>query len=245
MGELAGKVALVTGGARGLGSAIVEVFLREGAQVMISDVLQDAGDELSHRLGSATRFLKHDVTQESEWQHVIEQTRTHFGALDILVNNAGVVGVYPFENTTPDIWNRLRSIMETGPYLGMRTIIPGMIKSGGGSIVNIASTNALRGMAQSAAYTAAKHGVLGLTRSLALEYATSGVRINAVCPGAMRTPMLKESFGAQMESFSQYVPCGRLADPREVAEVVSFLASPRASFCFGAAFVADGGMTVD
>ena len=245
MGELAGKVALVTGGARGLGGAIVEVFLREGAKVMITDVLQDAGSELASRLGSSVRFLKHDVTNESDWHHVIEQTRAQFGAFDILINNAGVVGVYPFQDTTPEIWNRLRSIMETGPYLGMRAAIPGMLKSGGGSIVNIASTNALRGMAQSAAYTAAKHGVLGLTRSLALEYATSGVRINAVCPGAMRTPMLKESFGTQMESFSQFVPCGRLAEPREVAEVVSFLASQRASFCFGAAFVADGGMTVD
>jgi 3alpha(or 20beta)-hydroxysteroid dehydrogenase len=243
-GELRNKVALVTGGARGLGAAIAEVFCREGAQVVITDVLAEEGEQLARRLGDSVRFIEHDVSVESEWTRALDYSRSEFGRLDILVNNAGVTGVYPLETTTPELWQRLLSIMETGPFLGMRCAIPAMLETGGGCIVNIASTNAIRGMARTAAYTAAKHGLLGLTRALALEYAAKGIRINAVCPGAMKTPMLKESFGDQMEDFAAHVPLGRLAEPREVAEVVAFVASERASFCVGATFVADGGMTV-
>jgi len=244
MTELAGKVALVTGAARGLGAAIVEVFRREGAKVLFTDRLADAGRELADRLGGDVRFATHDVTDPDQWSDVLGQTIAAFGSIDILVNNAGVQGIYPFEDTDADVWNRLLSIMQTGPFLGMRAVIPRMLEQGGGAIVNIASTNALRGMAQSAAYTSAKHGVLGLTRATAMEYAARGIRINAVCPGAMRTPMLEESLGDGIDEFSGFVPMNRFADPREVAEVVSFMASDRASFCTGAAFVADGGMTV-
>jgi 3alpha(or 20beta)-hydroxysteroid dehydrogenase len=244
MGELNGKVALITGAARGLGAAIGEVFCREGAKVILTDVLADEGRRLAHRLGDTARFIHQDVTNESHWVRTVDYARTEFGGLDILVNNAGVAGLYPFESTTPELWQKLVSIMETGPFLGMRCAIPIMLEAGGGSIVNIASTNAIRGMAKTAAYTAAKHGLLGLSRALALEYAPAGIRINAVCPGAMRTPMLQESFGDQVDAFAAHVPLGRLAEPREVAEVVAFVASERASFCVGATFVADGGMTV-
>jgi 3alpha(or 20beta)-hydroxysteroid dehydrogenase len=244
MGELDGKVALITGAARGLGAAIVEVFRREGATVVLTDVLIDEGARLAKQLGDPVRFIEHDVTNESHWTRAVEYTRSQFGALDILVNNAGVAGVYPFESTDTQLWQKMLSIMQTGPFLGMRSVIPTMLVAGGGSIVNIASTNAIRGMATTAAYTAAKHGVLGLTRALALEYAAKGIRINAVCPGAMETPMLKESFGDQMHAFAAHVPLGRLAAPREVAEVVAFIASQRASYCVGAAVVVDGGMTV-
>jgi 3alpha(or 20beta)-hydroxysteroid dehydrogenase len=244
MGELDGKVALVTGSARGLGAAIGEVFCREGATVVLTDVLTDEGNGLARRLGASVRFIEHDVTNESHWTRAVEYARSEFGALNVLVNNAGVAGVYPFESTSNELWQKLVSIMQTGPYLGMRCAIPAMLEAGGGSIVNVASTNAIRGMAMTAAYTAAKHGVLGLSRALALEYAAKGIRINTVCPGAMETPMLKASFGDQMEAFANHVPLGRLAAPREVAEVVAFMASDRASYCVGATVVADGGMTV-
>jgi 3alpha(or 20beta)-hydroxysteroid dehydrogenase len=243
MGELNGKVALITGAARGLGAAIAEVFVREGASVIGTDLLIEEGENLITRLGRAARFIAHDVTREEHWSRVIDFARSEFGRLDILVNNAGLSGIYPFEETTPEVWHKLVSVMQTAPYLGMRAVLPHMSRAGGGSIVNIASTNSLQGMARSAAYTAAKHGVLGLTRALALEYAATGIRINAVCPGAMKTPMLRLAFGEQMESFASHVPAGRLSDPHEVAEVVSFLASPRASYCIGVAFVVDGGMT--
>ncbi len=244
MGELNGKVALITGAARGLGAAIAEVFVREGAKVICTDLLIEEGEHHVMRLGPAARFIAHDVTREEHWSRAIDFARAQFGGLDVLVNNAGLPGIYPFEETKPEVWHKLVSVMQTAPYLGMRAVLPHMCRAGGGSIVNIASTNSLQGMAQSAAYTAAKHGVLGLTRALALEYAATGIRINAVCPGAMKTPMLRITFGEQMESFASHVPAGRLSDPHEVAEVVSFLASPRASYCIGAAFVVDGGMTV-
>jgi 3alpha(or 20beta)-hydroxysteroid dehydrogenase len=244
VGELSGKIALVTGAARGLGAAIVEVFHREGAKVVVTDRLAREGAELAQRLGQDTAFVEHDVTDESHWKRAVDFAIERFGRLDIVVNNAGLVGLYPFDQTPPEIWHKLVAVMQTGPYLGMRAAIPRMLAADGGVIVNIASTNAILGMAQSAAYTAAKHGVLGLTRSLALEYAGAGIRINAVCPGSMRTPMLQECFGAEMETFSSHVPLGRLADPHEVAELVSFVASPRASYCVGATFVADGGMSV-
>lgn len=244
MGELEGRIALITGAARGLGAAIGEVFCREGAKVVLTDVLAEDGKQLARKLGDSVRFMEHDVTNESQWTRAVEYARSEFGGLSILVNNAGVAGVYPFEKTSPALWQKLLSIMETGPYLGMRSAIPVMLEAGGGSIVNIASTNALRGMAMTAAYTAAKHGVLGLSRALALEYAAKGIRINAVCPGAMQTPMLQESFGDQMDAFASHIPLGRLAAPREVAELVAFVASERASYCVGATFVADGGLTV-
>jgi 3alpha(or 20beta)-hydroxysteroid dehydrogenase len=243
MGELNGKVALITGAARGLGAAIADVFLREGAKVVTTDLLVEEGREQAARLGPTARFIEHDVTDESHWSRVVDFARTEFGAVDILVNNAGLPGIYPFDATTPAVWHKLLSVMTTAPYLGMRAVLPRMVSAGAGAIVNIASTNSLQGMAQSAAYTTAKHGVLGLTRALALEYASSGIRINAVCPGAMRTPMLKNAFGDQVESFADHIPARRLSDPHEVAEVVSFLASPRASYCIGSAFVVDGGMT--
>ncbi|MDX2277896.1 MAG: SDR family oxidoreductase [Hyphomonadaceae bacterium] len=244
MGELTGKTALVTGGARGLGAAIAEVFRREGAKLVLTDVLDDEGRALAARLGPQARYTHLDVTDEDQWRKTADFAVAEFGALDILVNNAGLLGLYPFEATSPELWNKLVTVMQTGPFLGMREVLPRMTAAGSGAVVNVASTNAVQGMANSAAYTAAKHGVLGLTRAAALEYASSGVRINAVCPGAMRTPMLEQTFGDQMDSFAEHVPLGRLSDPNEVAEVVSFLASTRASFCLGASFVVDGGMTV-
>ncbi|MBA2933758.1 SDR family oxidoreductase [Sphingomonas sp. CGMCC 1.13654] len=244
MGELAGKVALITGAARGLGWAMAEIFHREGASVMASDVLVDQGLALAGTYDERMAFIEHDVTSEAQWAAAVEKTVGTYGKLDILVNNAGLHGVHPFEATTPELWDHLLRVMTTGPFLGVRVALPYLLESGEAAIVNIASTNAIGGMAQTSAYTAAKHGVLGFSRSLALEYIGRGIRVNAVCPGGMETAMLHEAFGNQIETFGAQLPIGRLADPREVAEMVCFLASARASYVVGATIVVDGGLTV-
>lgn len=244
MGELAGKVALITGAARGLGRATAEIFHREGASVMATDLLVDQGLALAGAYDERMAFATHDVTSEADWQAAVENTIATYGKLDILVNNAGLHGVHPFETTTVELWERQLRVMTTGPFLGVRAALPHLLESGDAAIVNIASTNAIGGMAQTTAYTAAKHGVLGFSRSLALEYVGRGVRVNAVCPGGMRTVMLEEAFGNTIETFGAHVPIGRLSDPREVGEVVCFLASPRASYMVGATVVVDGGLTV-
>jgi NAD(P)-dependent dehydrogenase (short-subunit alcohol dehydrogenase family) len=242
MGELAGKVALITGAARGLGRSIAEVFAREGAELLLTDVAD--GSDTAAAIGGSAAFATLDVASAEGWQGVVRTALDRFGRIDVLVNNAGLIGAYPFDTTDRALWDRLLGVMATGPYLGIQAVLPHMLEAGSGSIVNIASTNSIRGMAQTAAYTAAKHGVLGLTRALALEYAKSGVRINAVCPGSMETPMLIGALGDQLAAFGEQVPIGRFCDPREVAEAVSFVASDRASYMIGAAMVVDGGLTV-
>lgn len=246
MGELEGKVALVTGGARGLGAAVADVFAREGASVVLSDVSQGEGRQVVDRLAGDHRFVALDVRDEAQWRRALEVVLDAFGRLDVLVNNAGLVGVLPFAQTSPDRWAGLVDVMQTGPYLGLRTVLPVMVAAGEGAVVNVASINAVRGRTEAVAYTTAKHGLLGLTRALALEYAGTGVRINAVCPGGMRTPMLELAVGGadDVEAYGRRSPIGRLSDPHEVAEVVSFLASPRASYCVGSVVVVDGGVTV-
>ena len=182
MGELEGKVAVVTGGARGLGAAIGDVFVREGATVVVTDVLVPEGQQ-SRSPGRRKSLHPADVTEEVQWQNMVDQVRESFGRIDVLVNNAGLVGVMAFEEIPPDRWERLIAVMQTGPYLGMRTVLPHMLAAGHGAIVNVASINALRGRAVSSAYTAAKHGLLGMTRALALEYARSAC---ALTPSARR-----------------------------------------------------------
>lgn len=245
MGELAGKTAIITGAASGLGLATARIFLREGARVLISDVDAGRGEAAAQELGSNAVFCVHDVSDRDDWARVARKADALFGVPDILVANAGLLGLIAFEDTDMECYRRLVGVMQDGVWHGMSQFVPAMAGRGSGSIVTVASTNAIRGMAQSAAYTLAKHGTLGMTRALALEYASSGVRINAVCPGAMRTPMLEATFGDAIDDFAEHIPLGRLSDPAEVAEAISFVASPRASFMCGATVVVDGGMTVD
>jgi len=245
MPELSGKTAIVTGAAGGLGLEVARVFLREGACVLLTDIDETRGVAAANEIGDNARFVAHDVTSAAGWKAVASAAAEWFGVPDVLVCNAGLLGLYPFEQTDQALYRKLVGVMQDGVWIGLTEFLPAMAERGSGSVVTIASTNSIRGMANSAAYTAAKHAALGLTRSLALEYGPRGVRINAVCPGAMRTPMLQSTFGEAMEDFAAHIPLGRLSDPAEVAEAVSFVASDRASFMCGAAVVVDGGMTVD
>jgi 3alpha(or 20beta)-hydroxysteroid dehydrogenase len=243
--RLAGMTALVTGGARGLGEGIVRRLVDDGAQVVIADIKDDLAESLVSELGGRASFRRLDVTDEHAWDRVVGRTLETHGSLDILVNNAGRGGPTPITDTTLRDFYRIVDVNQVGTFLGMRACAPSMVRQGRGSIVNIASIEGLRGLAGFAAYCGAKHAVLGMTRAVSLELAASGVRVNAVCPGAVETPGLLHGIGGSdgMAKVAASIPAGRLATTAEVAAVVAFLASDDGAYCTGADFVVDGGWT--
>jgi 3alpha(or 20beta)-hydroxysteroid dehydrogenase len=247
-GELQDRVAVVTGAARGLGAAVVEVMAREGAAVVATDVRADEGRALADRLGGRVSFHQLDVTSEPAWQQAVASVNEQHGGIDVLVNNAGIVGFYPIVQTAVEEYQRIMGVCATGPYLGTRAVLPTMLQAKRGVIVNITSVDAHHGMPGTAPYSTAKHGLLGLTKSVAVEVAGFGIRVVAVSPGMMETSMAADAMAGEIGEVDvpgmlKLVPMGRFAQPREVAEVVSFLASDRAAFITGTDVVVDGGWT--
>lgn len=248
-GLLEGKVVLVTGGGSGIGRASALAFVREGAKAVISDVDIDGGEETIHKIkevGGEAIFFKADVSEASEVETLINKTIEKYRRLDCAHNNAGVVErvLAPTADCTVEEWDRVINTNLKGVFLCMKYEIPQMIKQGEGCIVNTASVNGLIGNRNIPAYCASKHGVVGLTKTAALEYAHAGVRINAVCPGAIRTPMGEHFTFGNQEYEAQLIakhPIGRLGIPEEVAEAVVWLCSKAASFITGDALVVDGG----
>lgn len=248
MARLDSKVALVTGAARGLGAAVCEWMVNEGATVVAADVNIAGGRELVSRLGEPASFIELDVTSEQSWESAVAVVAARLGRVDVLVNNAGVLWIAPLIGSSLDDYHRVVAVNQTGTYLGMRTVLPGMVEAKSGSIVNVSSMNGIRGMPGESVYSATKHAIIGMTRSVALEVAELGVRVNAVCPGPIDTPMIAEAdMGAEgesnVEALKPLVPFKRLATAAEVAEMVGFLASDAASYCSGAEFVVDGAWT--
>ena len=237
-----GKVALVTGGGSGIGKASALAFAREGAKVVIVDVVAEAGKEtvrLIEANGEAL-FIKADVSQATEVREMFQKAIAAYGSIDCAVNNAGVEGVSTsIVACTEKDWDRVIDINLKGVWLCMKYEISYMREQGGGSIVNMASIAGLRGgLVRFSPYITSKHGVVGLTKAAAVEYAKMGIRVNAICPGFIQTPMLKN----QDQNWIDYViPAGRLGTPEEVAEAVVWLASDAASFVTGHALVVDGG----
>jgi NAD(P)-dependent dehydrogenase (short-subunit alcohol dehydrogenase family) len=248
---LDGKAALVTGGGSGLGRASAIALARAGAAVTVADVNEDGGKETAalvyEEAGGDAEFVRADVTRPDDVAAMVDQAVARWGHLDCALNNAGMTGASaPTADYELDDWNRALALNLTGVFLCLKYELPAMLERGG-SIVNMASGAGLVGFPGLPAYVASKHGVVGLTRAAALEYASHGVRINAICPGSTRTPMLEGFMGGdeQVERMmTRAVPLGRLGRPEEIAEAVVWLCSDAASFVVGHALAVDGGSVV-
>jgi len=245
MGRLDGKVAIITGAARGQGATEAAWFVREGAAVVVADVLDDDAAQVAADLGDRARAVHLDVTDEKAWVEAVAACQESFGPPTVLVNNAGILRFGQLVNTPVDEFRRVVDVNLTGVFLGMKTVAPAMAQAGGGSIINISSTGGLVGLPAVSAYVAGKWGVTGLTKSAAMELGPQGIRVNSVHPGSIETPMVMFE-GLTAADFAPYyerLPIQRLGTTDDVAAMVTFLASEESSYCTGSAFVVDGGQT--
>jgi 3alpha(or 20beta)-hydroxysteroid dehydrogenase len=242
-GELEGRVALISGAARGMGAEEARLFAREGARVVLGDVLDEEGEKVAAELGDAAIYVHLDVTSESDWQAAVARAEETFGKLDVLVNNAGILRFGALEQTTLEEYELVIRVNQTGCFLGMKTAIPALRRSGQASIVNISSLAGMHGIAGAVCYAASKFAVRGMTKVAALELASDGIRVNSVHPGGVETPMTRPlGEGADTDEEREYTnPMARVAQPEEIANLVLFLASEKSSYCTGAEFVVDGG----
>jgi NAD(P)-dependent dehydrogenase (short-subunit alcohol dehydrogenase family) len=246
--RFSGKVALVTGGASGIGRACAQLFAREGASVVVSDVALEGGHEtvrLIEEDGGEASFVEADVSKAAQVEALVGRALEAYGRLDYAFNNAGIEGRMATNTAdySEEDWDRVIAVNLKGVWLCMKHEIPQMLSQGAGSIVNNSSVEGLVGLQGTSAYAASKHGVVGLTKTAALEYAQSGIRVNAVCPGLIRTPMVERYSRGDAEIEAQFAavePVGRMGTPEEVAEAVVWLCSESASFVTGHAMAVDG-----
>lgn len=243
MGKLDGRVVLVTGAARGQGEQEARLFRAEGAEVVVADVLDDQGEALAKEIGA--HYVHLDVSREDDWSAAVAAAKGVYGRVDGLVNNAGVLRFNALVDTPLDEFMQVVHVNQVGVFLGVKTLAPEIEAAGGGTIVNTASYTGMTGMAYVGAYTATKHAIVGLTRVAALELARKGIRVNAVCPGAIDTAMSDPGDGASAESidrlYRKRVPLGRIGKPEEVARLALFLSCADSSYITGQPFVIDGG----
>jgi 3alpha(or 20beta)-hydroxysteroid dehydrogenase len=245
MGRLDGKVALITGGARGMGKSHVRHFVAEGARVVFGDVRDDQGRYVAAGLGEQScRYTHHDVTSEDDWAAAVALAVEAFGQLDVLVNNAGILAFATIAEMPLADFRRVLEVNAVGCWLGMKAVTGPMAKAGGGSIVNISSIEGFTGAAGLSAYSASKFAIRGMTKVAAAELAQFGIRVNSVHPGGVLTRMITETAGARSdgEAFLRSMPLGRFAEPVEISRLVAYLASDESSYSTGSEFVADGGL---
>lgn len=242
MTRLLDKVAIVTGGASGMGEAHVRRFVEEGAKVVFTDINQDAGSKMAEELGENSLFVKHDVTDEAGWQAVVEKTEAVFGPVNILVNNAGISMSKSIFDMSLEDYKKIVNINQVSVFLGMKSVLPSMQKAEGGSIVNISSMNGIVGGA--VGYTDTKFAVRGMTKAAALQVGHLGIRVNSVHPGVIETPLVTQGDAVeQIKEFAKSIPMRRMAQSEEVTNMVLFLASDESSYSTGSEFVIDGGLT--
>ncbi len=245
-GRLDGKVALISGGARGMGEAEARLFASEGAKVVMGDVLDESGQHAAQAItqqGGAATYVHLDVTAESDWQRAVETVEQTYGKLNILVNNAGIVRMAPLDETSLAAWNEVINVNQTGVFLGMKHAIPAMRRAGNGSIINISSVAGLVGLPNIPAYQASKGAVRLLTKNAAVQYAQDNIRANSIHPGRIETPMTAPLAPERRDMVLRMTPLRRDGKPEEVAYGVLFLASDESSYVTGAELVIDGGFT--
>ncbi|ORJ64752.1 SDR family oxidoreductase [Mycobacterium simiae] len=236
--RLAGKVALISGGARGMGASHVRTFVAEGAKVVFGDILDDEGKAVAADLGDAVRYAHLDVTKPDDWDAAVATALGEYGHLDVLVNNAGIINIGTLEDYALSEWQRILDINLTGVFLGIRAVVKPMKEAGRGSIINISSIEGMAGTIACHGYTASKFGVRGLTKSAALELGPNNIRVNSIHPGLVKTPMTD---WVPDDTFQTAL--GRAAEPKEVSSLAVYLASDESSYSTGSEFVVDGGCT--
>jgi 3alpha(or 20beta)-hydroxysteroid dehydrogenase len=248
MGRLEGKTAIVSGAARGQGEAEARLFVQEGARVILGDVLDDRGKPVADDLGEAARYVHLDVRSEQDWSAAVAEAERLFGNVDVLINNAGILKFAPLGEMDLADYLAVIEVNQVGCFLGMRAVAPSMERAGGGSIVNISSINGLVGYPGTMGYTASKWAIRGMTKAAAIELGPLRIRVNAICPGAVDTEMVRPAgleglpdAAEQAALFASY-PLRRNCQPIEIARLALFLASDRSSYATGAEFIADGGM---
>ena len=245
MGRFDGRVAIVTGAARGTGEATARRFAAEGAAVILGDVRDELGEGVAKDLGGSARYLHLDVSREADWERAMAEVVRDFGRLDVLVNNAAILHLGPIARTSLETWNRVVAVNQTGPFLGIRAAIAPMRATGGGAIVNIASIDGLEGMNGVSAYAATKWALRGLSRCAALELGRFGIRVNTVCPAGgndeMSAPFRPPGVDAAEFVENRAIP--RRAELREIVAMILFLCSDEATFCTGGDYAVDGGHT--
>ena len=244
MTSFSGLTAIVTGAAGAMGEQEARMFAERGANVVLTDVRADEGTAIADDIGKSAVFVSHDVSSESGWNTVIETALSAFGSVNVLVNNAAISKAIKLIDTDVDTFDLFYRINQLGVYLGMKSVVEPMKAVGGGSIINISSVAGLRGASTLFAYSASKWAVRGMTQSAALELARFKIRVNAVFPGVIDTPMNAPNPPGMNDVLVKTTPLRRMGESREVAEAVLFLASPEASFATGAELAIDGGMSI-
>lgn len=243
MGRLQDNVAIITGGASGMGAADARLFIEEGAKVVITDLNVEAGMALADELGDNAMFIEHNVASEKDWDMVVESTLEAFGRIDTLVNNAGILIIKPIEETTREEFQKIMDINVEGVFLGMKAVVPQMRRQQSGAIINMSSAAGMVGQVQTVAYSASKFAVRGMTKAAAMDLGLCGIRVISVHPGSIATPMTAVS-GVSADVPLPLAPLNRNGTAEEVAKVVAFAASDDAAYMTGSELIVDGGLTL-